>query len=284
MRRLMSAFTRATMGHAEPILQLAETLKVRPEFEVPGKTVLITGASSGIGRAAALRLAELGAFVIVVARREDELAAVVADIERVGKGVAHPCDLADRQATERLAEDVIGEYGGVDVLVNNAALSIRRGITESLDRLHDYERTINLNYLAAVQLTLAFLPAMLARHGGRIVNAGTWGIPGGTMPRFTAYHASKSAITAFGRSVNAELSSENIRVSAVHFPLVHTPMAAPTAKYRHYPALGLDDAAQWIVDAITRYPVEVMPLHSRILRGVAQLSPRAADKFVRKGI
>lgn len=270
------------MGHAEPLLYLAQKMGIRPKFDIAGKTVLVTGASSGIGRATALRLAELGAYVIAVARREDKLANVVNNIEVANKGAAYPCDLADRQATQRLVEAIINEQGRVDVLVNNAALSIRRWTTESIDRLHDYERTINLNYLAAVQLTLAFLPGMLEHGGGRVVNVGTWGVPGGTMPRFAAYHASKSALTSFGKSVNAELSNQNIRVSTVHFPLVRTPMAAPTAQYRDYPALTAEQAAQWVIDAITLYPVEIMPLNSKILRGVGQVSPRAADKLVQK--
>lgn len=269
------------MGHAEPFLYLAHKVGMRPKFGIAGKKVLITGASSGIGRAAALRLAELGAHVIAVARREDELDDVVADIGGSSKVAAYPCDLADRQATWSLIKSIISEHGCVDVLVNNAALSIRRWIADSIDRLHDYERTVNLNYLASVQLTLAFLPGMLERGGGRVVNVGTWGVPGGTMPRFAAYHASKSAITSFGRSVNAELGNRNVRVSAVHFPLVRTPMVAPTVQYRDYPALTAEQAAQWIIDAITLYPVEIMPVGSKILRGVGQISPLAADKFVR---
>lgn len=282
MNRFETALIRAAMGRAEPILYLAQKAGMRPRFDIAGKKVLVTGASSGIGRATALRLAELGAYVIAVARREDKLADVVANNGVNIGGVAYPCDLADREATQRLTEAIISEQGCVDVLVNNAALSIRRWITESVDRLHDYERTVNLNYLAAVQLTLAFLPGMLERGGGRVVNVGTWGVPGGTMPRFAAYHASKSAITSFGRSINAELGKRNVRVSTVHFPLVRTPMAAPTTKYDDYPALTAEQAAQWIVDAITLYPVEIMPLGSKILRGIAQISPQAADKFVQK--
>lgn len=282
MNKFMTAFTKATMGHVEPLLYLAQKMRSRPKFDIAGKTVLITGASSGIGRATALRLAELGAYVIAVARREDKLADVINNIEVASKGAAYSCDLADRQATQGLVEAIVKEQGHVDVLVNNAALSIRRWTVESIDRLHDYERTINLNYLAAVQLTLAFLPGMLEHGGGRVVNVGTWGVPGGTMPRFGAYHASKSALTSFGRSVNAELGSRNLRVSTVHFPLVRTPMVAPTAQYRDYPALTAEQAAQWVIDAITLYPVEIMPLNSKILRGVGQISPRAADKLVQK--
>ncbi|MGH3912034.1 MAG: SDR family NAD(P)-dependent oxidoreductase [Pseudonocardiaceae bacterium] len=278
----MTTFIKVTMGHAEPLLQLAQRTGIRPRFDPMGKTILVTGASSGIGRLTVLRLAELGAYVIAVARREDKLIDVMNSIEPANRGTAYPCNLADRKATRRLTEEITKSYGGVDALINNAALSIRRWTTESFDRLHDYERTINLNYLAAVQLTLAFIPGMLERGGGRIVNSGTWGVPGGTMPRFAAYHASKSALTSFGRSVNAELGHRNIRVSTVHFPLVRTPMAAQTAQYRDYPALTPDQAAQWIIDALALYPAEVMPAVAKILHRVGRISPRAADKIVVK--
>lgn len=224
---------------------------------IEGKTVVITGASRGIGEASALALAARGARVCLVARREDELDRVRRRIEDAG-GTAwiHAADLSDMAAVDACAAAILAAHGPVDILVNNAGRSIRRPVREALERFHDYERVMRLNYFAAVKLTLAFLPGMLERRSGHVVNVSSVSTLLPT-PRFSAYVASKCALEGFSRSLAAELVDEGVHVSLVHFPLVKTNMSAPTAIYRYLPQLEVDEAAAWIVKAIERRPFRV---------------------------
>lgn len=265
-----------------PLPSLPVRLRSGPE-RIAGRTVVITGASSGVGEAAATAFAELGAEVVLVARGADDLA-VVRDRIRAGGGVAHavPCDLTDPDAVAELVTTVGREHGPVDVLINNAGRSIRRTVAESVDRFHDYERTMALNYFGPVRLTLALLPGMLERGEGHVVNVATWGVPGGVMPKFAAYHASKAAIGAFGRDLGAEVAARGVAVTTVHFPLIRTPMIAPTADYDAMPALSPERAASWLVDAVRTRPVEVLPSYAELLRYLGALSPTLADALVRR--
>ncbi|BEK92545.1 SDR family NAD(P)-dependent oxidoreductase [Nocardia seriolae] len=185
---------------------------------VGGRTVLITGASSGIGRAAALELGAAGATVLLVARRADELDRVVGEIETAGgRAAAYPCDLNDFDALDAVTANVLADHGRADILVNNAGRSIRRRLDESYDRFHDYERTMRLNYFAAVRLILAFAPAMRANGGGQIVNilslANLYGGPG-----YAAYVASKAALDSLATNLQAETHTENLRFTSIYLP------------------------------------------------------------------
>lgn len=221
------------------------------------RVVLITGASSGIGRAAALQLGAAGATVLLVARSVEALHAVAAEIGIAG-GTAHvhPCDLRDRDAVDGLATEIIARYGYVDVLVNNAGHSIRRPVHESHGRLHDFERTVRLNYLAAAQLTLALLPSMRRRRSGHIINVGTFGVHTST-PRFAAYVGSKAALDGFSRCLAAEVFGDGVRVTMIHPPFVHTPMIAPSGCYDDVPGLTADEAANTIAEAIRTKPARL---------------------------
>jgi NAD(P)-dependent dehydrogenase (short-subunit alcohol dehydrogenase family) len=225
------------------------------EEVVGGRVVLVTGASSGIGRAAALRIGAAGATVILVARTTEALEEVRAQIDASGGAAhVHGCDLRDGEAVDRLAAEIVEGYGRVDVFVNNAGRSIRRAIHESYDRLHDFERTMRLNYFAGLQLILALLPAMRRHGSGHIVNVSTMGVLG-RAPRWSAYVASKSALDAFSHCLAIETRDEGVRVTNIHFPLVHTPMSAVTRAYEGAPGLTAEDAADAIVEAIrTRAP------------------------------
>ncbi|MFQ6324910.1 SDR family NAD(P)-dependent oxidoreductase [Nocardia sp. CWNU-33] len=255
-----------------------------------GLRILVTGGSSGIGRAAAHRFAGLGAEVVVVARRIAELDRLCAEITESG-GMAHAiaCDLTDPESVTALAAEVRTRWSGMDVLVNNAGRSIRRSITDSLQRyeqgepgdrriLHDFERTMAINYFGAVALTMQLLPAMLERGTGHIINVGTAGAHMGSMPRYSAYGGSKTALTAFGRSLGAELSSRGIAATTVQFPLVQTPMIDETEDYRGVPTLAPEAAAEWLVRAIRTRPIALYPRFAALMRAYSALFPTAADR------
>ncbi len=222
-----------------------------------GRTIVITGASSGIGECAAKQLARAGARICLVARRLDELERVQADIAREG-GLAwiYVADLASEEQARACCAAILAEHARVDVLVNNAARSIRRPIAEALDRLHDYQRTIQLNYLGAVAMTLGLLPRMLEQGRGQVVNISTLSsqIP---IPLFSAYLASKTALESFSRSLEAELGDSGIAVTTVYFPMVRTPMSSKTAIYKHMRMMDQEQAALWIVRAIEKRPARV---------------------------
>ncbi len=246
-----------------------------------GSLILVTGSSSGIGAEAAEMFADAGARVILVARRPDDLEAVATRIRATG-GVAHtvPADLSDTDDVARLIDHVLAEFGCPDILVNNAGRSIRRGVLDSVDRLHDYQRTMAINYFGPVALTLGFLPGMRARGRGQIINVSTWGIPMGAMPKFSAYAGSKAAITVFGRSIRAELRGTGIEVSTVYFPLVRTPMISPTAEYTEAPALTATEAARWLIYAAVHREAEVLPRVAKFMRRVGAISVDAADVLI----
>ncbi|MGH2847725.1 MAG: SDR family oxidoreductase [Thermoleophilaceae bacterium] len=221
---------------------------------IKGKKILITGASSGIGLETALKIGEAGGEVLLVSRTREKLEEVASRVEEAG-GTAHvhPCDLAELDDIDRLAQEVLDQHGGIDVLVNNAGRSIRRSVARSYDRFHDYERTMRLNYFGALKLILAFLPGMRERKSGHIVNVSSIGVQTNT-PRFSAYVASKAALDAFSRCVAPECVGDNVRFTTVYMPLVRTPMIAPTDIYKAFPTLTPDEAAQMLCDAMIDKP------------------------------
>ncbi|MCE9649850.1 MAG: SDR family oxidoreductase [Parvibaculum sp.] len=224
---------------------------------VRGKTVLITGASSGIGHATALKVAGAGGRVIIVARDPEKLAATKAQIEEAG-GEAHvySADVADMESCDKLVAQVVKDHGGVDVLVNNAGRSIRRSVHLSYDRFHDFERTMQLNYFGSLRLIMGFLPAMVARNRGQIINILSIGVQV-NQPRFSAYVASKAALGAFARCAQPEFHHNNIVFTNIYMPLVKTPMIAPTKMYDNVPTLSPDDAANMICEGIIERPKRI---------------------------
>jgi short-subunit dehydrogenase len=221
---------------------------------VKDKRILITGASSGIGRELAVKVGEAGGTVLLVSRTREKLEEVASEIEESG-GTAHvhPADLADVDDLDRMAHEVLDEHGGVDVLVNNAGRSIRRSVERSYDRFHDFERTMQLNYFGALKLILAFLPGMRQRKTGHVINVSSIGVQTNT-PRFSAYVASKSALDAFSRCVAPEAVGDGVSFTTVYMPLVRTPMIAPTSIYDAFPTLAPGEAAQMLCDAIIDRP------------------------------
>ncbi|MGW2660548.1 SDR family NAD(P)-dependent oxidoreductase [Nocardia tengchongensis] len=226
---------------------------------VTGRVVLVTGASHGIGKATARKLAAAGAVVLLVARSRPELERLAAEIAAAG-GVAHiyPTDLTDMDAVGLLGRTLLAEHGHIDVVISNAGKSIRRPIAESYDRFHDFTRTIDINYLGPVRLLLTLLPAMRALGQGHIVNVSTWGVLMPPSPRWSAYGASKTAFDVWLRSVAAEIAADGVTTTSVYMPLVHTRMSAPTDFHR-IPGLTVDEASDLIAHAVTAKPREVAP-------------------------
>ena len=241
-----------------------------------GRRIMITGASSGIGRATALAVAERGAIPLLVARRPDELDAVRAEIVAAGgTAYCHPCDLTDADAVEALVKQVLADHDAVDMLVNNAGRSIRRSVHLSVDRMHDFERTMALNYFAPLRLTLGLLPHMRARGFGHIVNITTMGLQTDT-PRFAAYLGSKAALDEFGTVAGRELLGDGVTVTSVRMPLVRTPMISPTTAYRAMPAARPQDAARLVVRALERRPVRVSRPEGRAAELISTVAPDTA--------
>jgi NAD(P)-dependent dehydrogenase (short-subunit alcohol dehydrogenase family) len=247
---------------------------------VRGKVVLITGASSGIGKAAAVKVADAGATVLLVARSADKLEETKEEIVSAGGSAhVHRCDLSDMEDIERMAEEVLAYHGHVDVLVNNAGRSIRRSVALSYDRFHDYERTIQLNYLGAVRLILALMPAMQGRKSGQIINISSIGTQTNP-PRFSAYVASKAALDAFSRVIASEVKADGIDLTTIHMPLVRTPMIAPTRMYDMFPAISPEEAAEMIAKAMVGRPKKVATKLGNFGELLYAVAPKASDSIL----
>lgn len=255
----------------------------RTRIPLRGKRVLITGASSGIGEAGAKAFAAEGAEVMVVARRADlldDLAARIADAG--GAATALPCDLADLDAVDALANTVEERFGGVDILVNNAGRSIRRPLADSLDRWHDVERTMQLNYFSPLRLIRGLAPGMIERGDGHIINVATWGVLSEASPLFGVYNASKAALSAVSRVIETEWSHNGVHSTTLYYPLVATPMIAPTKAYDGVPALSPREAGQWMIDAARRRPVRIAPRFGVSARALDVVAPGVLNSVLKR--
>ena len=242
--------------------------------DLRGKRVVLTGASSGIGEAAAELFADEGATVVVVARRQDLLEAVAQRITaRGGSAFALPCNLSDLAAVDDLVKTVEDRIGGVDILVNNAGRSIRRPLAESLDRWHDVERTMTLNYYSPLRLIRGFAPGMFEQGDGHIINVSTWGVFSEASPLFSVYNASKAALSTVSRVIETEWSDRGVQSTTLYYPLVKTPMIAPTKEFDELPAMTPREAAQWMITAAQRRPVRIAPRMSLLSQALDIMSP-----------
>ncbi|MGH3629854.1 MAG: SDR family oxidoreductase, partial [Sciscionella sp.] len=225
--------------------------------ELDGRRVVITGASSGIGRATALKVAGAGGIPLLVARRIAELEEVRAEIVAAGgQAWVYPCDLTDPEGVSKTVEQMLAEHDGVEMLVNNAGRSIRRSVALSYDRIHDFERAMAINYFGSVRLILALLPHMTERRFGHIVNVSSIGVQG-IAPRFSAYVASKAALDYFSRVVATETHGEGVSFTTLHMPLVRTPMIRPTKIYEAFPAKTPEQAADMVIKALVKRPKQL---------------------------
>ena len=240
--------------------------------------MLITGGSSGIGKASAIKVAEAGAKVMIVARGEKELYETRDEIIAAGgKCWAYTCDLTDWPSCDELVKKVLHDHKHVDVLVNNAGRSIRRSVAASYDRFHDYERTMQLNYFGCLRLIMGFLPAH-DRAAARATSSTSRSIGVlASSPRFSAYVASKAALDAFSRCAQAEFSGKNIAFTTINMPLVKTPMIAPTKMYDSMPTLSPEEAADLVVKAIIERPSRVATRMGIFAATLNALVPKAYE-------
>jgi short-subunit dehydrogenase len=249
---------------------------------VKGKTIMITGASSGIGEAASLQIGKAGGKLLLVARTQEKLDAVAERVQDVGgTAFVHTADLSDSDDVERMAREVLAQHHRVDILVNNAGKSIRRSVDRSYDRFHDYQRTMALNYFAPVKLMLDLLPVMRERGSGHIINISTIGLQINT-PRFAAYLASKAALDAFSRSIGPEVIGDGVHITTVYMPLVRTPMIAPTKIYDRLPTLTPEQAANMITEAIRKRPKKIATTLGNLGQLTYAIAPGAQDMVVNR--
>ncbi|WP_204079443.1 SDR family oxidoreductase [Mycobacterium riyadhense] len=280
LRRLADQITLASMRPPASPQLLINRPAIKP-VELAGKRVLLTGASSGIGEAAAEKFAQRGATVVVVARRQDLLDEVADRITTSGgTAMSVPCDLSDMDAVDALVADVEKRIGGVDILINNAARSIRRPLAESLERWHDVERTMVLNYYAPLRLIRGFAPGMLERGNGHIINVATWGVLSESSPLFSVYNASKAALCSVSRIVETEWGRKGVHSTTLYYPLVATPMIAPTKAYEGLPALTPQEAAEWMITAARTRPVRIAPRIALAAKAMNTVGPRWVDALL----
>jgi NAD(P)-dependent dehydrogenase (short-subunit alcohol dehydrogenase family) len=239
--------------HLDPDLFIDRTLR----GQVEGKVVLVTGGSSGIGKATIRKVAEAGAIAVTIARDAEKLEETRREFESAGlKLLTYVVDISSPEKCDAFIQTMNEQHGGVDILINNAGRSIRRGIENSFDRFHDFERTMEVNYFGALRLTMGLLPGMLSRQKGHVINISSIGVLTNA-PRFSAYVASKAAMDAWTRCAASEFADRRIEFTTINMPLVKTPMISPTKLYEQVPTLAPEEAANLVVDAIIHKQVRI---------------------------
>lgn len=262
---------------------LTERLQARDDIDVAGKRILLTGASSGIGEAAAEKFAAKGATIVAVARRQELLDDLVGRITaKGGDARAIAVDLSDMDAIDELVATVERDLGGVDILINNAGRSIRRPLAESLDRWHDVERTMTLNYYSPLRLIRGLAPGMRDRRDGHIINVATWGVMNESSPLFAVYNASKAALAAVSRVIETEWGAVGVHSTTLYYPLVKTPMIAPTRAYDGLPGLSASEAADWMLTAARTRPVQIAPRMAVTAKAINTVAPGLVDAVMKR--
>lgn len=259
--------------HLDPELFIDRSLR----GHIEGKVVVVTGGSSGIGQATALMMGQAGARVAVVARDPEKLAATVDMIkEDGGEAAAFAGDMADMDSCDEVVAAIQKEMGDIEVLVNNAGRSIRRGISSSYDRFHDFERTMQLNYFGSLRMIMNVLPSMEKRHGGQIINISSIGVLSNA-PRFSAYVASKAALDAFSRCASAEFSDTGVFFTTINMPLVRTPMIAPTKMYDNVPTISPEEAAAMVKQAVIYKPQRIATRLGTFAQVLHAVAPKVSE-------
>ncbi len=265
-----------------PLTRLRRFVGANLASPLAGRTVLITGASSGIGEATARAAAARGATVLLVARRVEELERLRSEIAATGGAAAtYPCDLADGEAVDALVKQVLEDHGAIDYLVNNAGRSIRRSLHLSYDRFHDFERTMAINYFGPVRLTMGLLPAMREQRFGHVVNIVTWGVQM-KAPKFAAYIASKTALDTWSRIAGRETYGDNVTFTNMRFGLVRTDMVVPTGSIEDRTGISAEQAGARVVRALEDRPVTVGSVAAFAGEALNLIAPRLSDALMHR--
>ncbi|HWJ65654.1 MAG TPA: SDR family oxidoreductase [Nocardioides sp.] len=276
----LETYVRALWSYWEENLDDTVGRDPKARAALKDKTVVITGASSGIGKVVALKVAQAGGIPVLVARGKEKLEETKAVIEaRGGRAHVFPCDLSDLEAIDRLCEQLVSELPSVDYVINNAGRSIRRSLKLSHDRFHDFERTMQLNYFGAIRLVMGLMPQLHTQRSGHIVNISSIGVQTNP-PRFSAYVASKAALDAWSNVVSSEVVGHGISFTNVHMPLVRTPMIAPTKIYDKFPTISPAQAADVVIKAMVEKPHEINTALGTAGELAHTIAPRAAFRVL----
>ena len=236
-----------------------------------GKWVLVTGASHGIGRALTEKIINAGANVFLIARSEADLRLLCAKAKQMGSSADYcAIDLRDREKLEQLCQKLRETLPRLDYFFCNAGKSIHRKINEAQDRLHDYDRTMDLNYRSLVALSLAILPALKASKG-RIIYSSSVSTLYPKAPGWSAYHASKSAANTWCETADSEFAPLGVHVQIAYLPLVHTAMSDVNEQYKHLPAYTPADAANILLKLAIRKVRTYKPWWAKLSAPIAYL-------------
>ena len=236
-----------------------------------GKWVLVTGASHGIGRALTEKLISAGANIFLIARSEADLRLLCAKAKQMGSSADYcAIDLRDREKLEQLCQKLKETLPLLDYFFCNAGKSIHRKINDAQDRLHDYDRTMDLNYRSLVALSLAILPTLKASKGSIIYSSSVSTLYP-MAPGWSAYHASKSAANAWCETANSEFAPLGVHVQIAFLPLVHTAMSDINEQYKHLPAYTPTDAAHILLKLAIRKIRTYKPWWAKLSAPIAYL-------------
>jgi 3-oxoacyl-[acyl-carrier protein] reductase len=224
-----------------------------------GKVALVTGAGRGIGKAVALSLAKLGCRLVLAARTTVELEKVRLDIQNdKGTAMAIPTDLARDEDIDTLVRESEREFGGVDILINNAGWGKRASVVRA--KMEDWDQTLRVNLRAPMLLAQKFLPAMIAKGEGAVVNISSVSGKSGEA-NGAAYSASKFGLIGFTQSLFEEVREHNIKVAVILPGFVDTPMIPPVKHLDRSKMIQADDVAQAVLYVLsapaTSCPVEI---------------------------
>ena len=250
------------------------TISLTPDItreHFSGKWILVTGASHGIGRAITEKIINAGANVFLIARSEADLRLLCTKAKQMGSSADYcAIDLRNREKLEQLCQKLRETLPRLDYFFCNAGKSIHRKINDAQDRLHDYDRTMDLNYRSLVALSLAILPALKASKG-RIVYSSSVSTLYPMAPGWSAYHASKSAANTWCETADSEFAPLGVHVQIAYLPLVHTAMSDVNEQYKHLPAYTPADAANILLKLAIRKVRTYKPWWAKLSAPIAYL-------------
>ena len=227
-------------------------------MQLDGQVAIVTGAGTGIGRSAALLLANEGAAVVVAARTVSDLESLVAEIEAAGgRALAVPTDVTVEEQAEALVQKTVETYGRVDILVNNAGTNVRAPIDKVTTP--DWNVILATNLNGTFYCTRAAIPHMMSQHFGKIINVSSGAGKRGSATR-AAYSAAKHAVVGFGDAVQKDMKEAGISVTAVCPGPIDTPMRAFNNPGEDTSLLiGADEVGQVILFLATRGRDVIIP-------------------------